>query len=148
MIRFPRMKIPLLRLLLLLDHAGQNTVDLSAIEILVLDEADRMLDMGFVHDIRKVLALLPGRRQNLLFSATYSAEVRQLADSLLHKPAHIEVARHKPAAETVEQFVYRVNRSDKRELLIHLIEDGEWDVGLRGRMAENSEKWLLLLISR
>src|SRR5690606_24298974 len=77
----------------LLDHAGQRTVDLSKVEVLVLDEADRMLDMGFVHDIRRVLKLLPQRRQNLLFSATFSDDIRSLADTLLDRPAMIEVAR-------------------------------------------------------
>jgi ATP-dependent RNA helicase RhlE len=110
----------------LLDHAGQGTVDLSAVEILVLDEADRMLDMGFIHDIRKVLALLPRRRQNLLFSATYSAEIKRLADGLLHNPAMIEVARRNTAAETVTQHVYRVDKEAKRDLLIHLIDEGRW----------------------
>jgi ATP-dependent RNA helicase RhlE len=110
----------------LLDHAGQRSVDLSAVEILVLDEADRMLDMGFIHDIRKVLALLPKRRQNLLFSATYSTDIKRLADSLLHQPALIEVARRNTAAETVTQHVYRVDKEGKRDLLIHLIDEGQW----------------------
>jgi ATP-dependent RNA helicase RhlE len=110
----------------LLDHAGQHTVDLSQVEILVLDEADRMLDMGFIHDIRKVLALLPARRQNLLFSATYSTEIKRLADKLLHQPATIEVARRNTAAEKVTQHVYRVDKAAKRDLLIHLVEDGRW----------------------
>jgi ATP-dependent RNA helicase RhlE len=110
----------------LLDHAGQGTVDLSAVEILVLDEADRMLDMGFIHDIRKVLALLPRRRQNLLFSATYSNEIKRLADGLLHNPAMIEVARRNTAAETVTQHVYHVDQQAKRDLLIHLIDEGQW----------------------
>jgi ATP-dependent RNA helicase RhlE len=110
----------------LLDHAGQGTVDLSAIEILVLDEADRMLDMGFIHDIRKVLALLPRQRQNLLFSATYSKDIKRLADGLLHNPAMIEVARRNTAAETVTQHVYQVDKQDKRDLLIHLIDEGQW----------------------
>jgi len=110
----------------LLDHAGQGTVDLSAVEILVLDEADRMLDMGFIHDIRKVLALLPKRRQNLLFSATYSNDIKRLADKLLHQPALIEVARRNTAAETVTQHVYRVDKDAKRDLLIHLIDEGQW----------------------
>ena len=110
----------------LLDHAGQATVDLSAIEILVLDEADRMLDMGFIHDIRKVLALLPKERQNLLFSATYSSDIKRLADGLLNDPALIEVARRNSAAESVAQQVYRVDKAGKRDLLIHLIEDGQW----------------------
>ena len=77
----------------LLDHVSQKTLDLSTVEILVLDEADRMLDMGFIHDIRKILALLPKRRQNLLFSATFSNEIRQLADKLLDEPVLIDVAR-------------------------------------------------------
>jgi ATP-dependent RNA helicase RhlE len=110
----------------LLDHVGQETVDLSAVEILVLDEADRMLDMGFIHDIRKVLALLPRRRQNLLFSATYSKEIKRLADGLLHNPAMIEVARRNTAAETVTQHVYQVDKQAKRDLLIHLIDAGQW----------------------
>jgi len=110
----------------LLDHAGQDTVDLSAVEILVLDEADRMLDMGFIHDIRKVLALLPRRRQNLLFSATYSNEIKRLADGLLHNPVMIEVARRNTAAETVTQHVYQVDQQAKRDLLIHLIDEGQW----------------------
>ena len=110
----------------LLDHAGQGTVDLSAVEILVLDEADRMLDMGFIHDIRRVLKLLPARRQNLLFSATYSEEIRQLADGLLNAPVMVEVARRNTAAETVSQAVYRCERGDKRRLLSHLIRRHDW----------------------
>lgn len=110
----------------LLDHANQRSVDLSAIEILVLDEADRMLDMGFIHDIRKVLSLLPKRRQNLLFSATYSNEIRRLSDGLLRQPALIEVARRGVAAESVAQRVYRVPKDAKRDFLIHLIDEGEW----------------------
>lgn len=110
----------------LLDHVGQRSVDLSAVEILVLDEADRMLDMGFIRDIRKVLALLPGRRQNLLFSATFSDEIRRLATDLLHDPASIEVARRNAPAEMVEQTVHQVDRSKKRALLAHLISSGRW----------------------
>jgi ATP-dependent RNA helicase RhlE len=110
----------------LLDHVSQSTVDLSAVEVLILDEADRMLDMGFIHDIRKVLALLPKARQNLLFSATYSAEIKRLADGLLTDPAQIEVARRNTAAELVTQHVYRVDQKAKRDLLIHLIEEGQW----------------------
>ncbi|MDH3712248.1 MAG: DEAD/DEAH box helicase [Gammaproteobacteria bacterium] len=110
----------------LLDHARQRSVDLSTIEILVLDEADRMLDMGFIHDIRKVLALLPGRRQNLLFSATYTQDVKRLANSLLHQPALIEVARRSAAAGSVAQCVYRVDKDAKRDFLIHLIDEGQW----------------------
>jgi ATP-dependent RNA helicase RhlE len=110
----------------LLDHAGQGNVDLSAIEFLVLDEADRMLDMGFIHDIRRVIQLLPQRRQNLLFSATYTREIRQLAQALLHEPQHIEVARRNLAAEGVAQLVHAVARERKRELLSHLILAGDW----------------------
>jgi ATP-dependent RNA helicase RhlE len=110
----------------LLDHAEQRTVDLSAVEILVLDEADHMLDMGFIRDIRKVLRLLPAQRQNLLFSATYSEDIRRLAEDLLDDPAEIEVARRSSAAETVTQHVYRVDKDAKRDLLVHLIEDGNW----------------------
>ncbi len=112
----------------LLDHAGQKTVDLSRVEILVLDEADRMLDMGFIHDIRKVLALLPhtARRQNLLFSATFSDEIKQLADRLLNAPELIEVARRNTATELVEQQVYPVDKARKRELLSHMIGSQNW----------------------
>ncbi|WP_455383984.1 DEAD/DEAH box helicase [Acidihalobacter prosperus] len=111
----------------LLDHAGQKTVDLSQVEVLVLDEADRMLDMGFIHDIKRVLALLPKQRQNLLFSATYSDDIRKLADNLLRDPVLIEVARRNTAAETVEQHIYPVDKSRKRELLSHLIHSGGWE---------------------
>ena len=108
----------------LLDHAGQRTIDLSAVEILVLDEADRMLDMGFIRDIRKVLALLPERRQNLLFSATFSKEIRALASGLLHEAASVQVTPRNTASELVEQVVYRVDRERKRELLSHLVQTG------------------------
>jgi ATP-dependent RNA helicase RhlE len=110
----------------LLDHVQQKTIDLSGIEILVLDEADRMLDMGFIRDIRKILALLPRQRQNLLFSATYSEEIKQLADGLLDNPALIEVARRNTAAELVTQVVHPVDRERKRELLSHLIRNHDW----------------------
>ncbi|WP_372522890.1 DEAD/DEAH box helicase [Sulfuricaulis sp.] len=110
----------------LLDHVGQRTVDLSHVEILVLDEADRMLDMGFIRDIRKILALLPKKRQNLLFSATFSDEIKQLADGLLNAPVLIEVERHKIAAELVSQVVHPVDRARKRELLAHLIHSQGW----------------------
>ena len=103
----------------LLDHVQQRTIDLSTIEIPVLDEADRMLDMGFIHDIRKILNVLPPKRQNLLFSATFSDEIRALADRLLDNPASIEVARRNTTAETVEQRIYPVDRERKRELLAH-----------------------------
>ena len=110
----------------LLDHVQQKTLDLSGIEILVLDEADRMLDMGFIHDIRKVLALLPRKRQNLLFSATFSDEIKALANTLLNQPKVIEVARRNTAATTVRQTVHPVGRDRKRELLAHLIRERNW----------------------
>ena len=110
----------------LLDHVGQKTLDLSRVEILVLDEADRMLDMGFIRDIRKILALLPGGRQNLLFSATFSNDIKQLADKLLNSPVMIEVARRNTAAERVSQLVHPVDRSRKRELLSFLIGSNNW----------------------
>jgi len=110
----------------LLDHLGQGTLDLRGVEILVLDEADRMLDMGFIHDIRKVLAALPPKRQNLLFSATFSDEIRSLADRLLNAPVPIEVARRNTAAEAVAQTVHPVDRTRKRELLTRLILTRDW----------------------
>ncbi len=110
----------------LLDHVGQRTVDLSSVEILVLDEADRMLDMGFIHDIRRLLRLLPEGRQNLLFSATFSDEIRQLASGLLEEPVMLEVARRNTAAETVTQIIHPVDRERKRELLSFLISSRDW----------------------
>lgn len=110
----------------LLDHVSQKTVDLSAVEILVLDEADRMLDMGFIHEVRKILNLLPKKRQNLLFSATFSGAIKNLADSLLNRPVMIEVARRNTSAETVEQLVLPVDRERKSELLSHQITSGNW----------------------
>ena len=110
----------------LLDHVGQKTVDLSRVEILVLDEADRMLDMGFIRDIRKVLALLPKKRQNLLFSATFSDEIKTLADGLLNAPTLVEVARRNTATELVSQVVHPVDRERKRALLSLLISSHDW----------------------
>jgi len=110
----------------LLDHVGQKTVDLSKVEILVLDEADRMLDMGFIRDIRKVLALLPKKRQNLLFSATFSDEIKTLADGLLNAPTLVEVARRNTATELVSQVVHPVDRERKRALLSFLISSHDW----------------------
>ncbi|WP_018150894.1 DEAD/DEAH box helicase [Leeia oryzae] len=110
----------------LLDHVNQKTVDLSQVEILVLDEADRMLDMGFIRDIRKILALLPKKRQNLLFSATFSDEIKGLAQSFLTNPDTIEVARRNTAAESVSQQVYLVPKEFKRALLIDLIRKHNW----------------------
>ncbi|MBI4194444.1 MAG: DEAD/DEAH box helicase [Betaproteobacteria bacterium] len=110
----------------LLDHVQQKTVDLSRVEILVLDEADRMLDMGFIHDIRRILALLPPQRQNLLFSATFSDEIRKLADGLLRAPALIEVARRNAESALVAQRAHPVAQARKRELLAHLVSSGDW----------------------
>jgi ATP-dependent RNA helicase RhlE len=105
----------------LLDHARQRTIDLGAVEILVLDEADRMLDMGFIRDIRSILALLPDRRQNLLFSATFSKEIRGLAEGLLDRPASVQVTPRNTPTDLVRQVVHPVDRSRKRELLSHLV---------------------------
>jgi ATP-dependent RNA helicase RhlE len=110
----------------LLDHANQKTIDLSKIEILVLDEADRMLDMGFLPDIKRILDLLPKKRQNLLFSATFSNDIRKLADRLLNKPRLIEVAQRNTTAERIEQVVYLVDKGRKRQLLSFLIGSGNW----------------------
>jgi len=110
----------------LLDHVQQRTIDLRHVEILVLDEADRMLDMGFIHDIRKILALLPKQRQNLLFSATFSDDIRKLSGSILHDPATVEVARRNTAVEAISQVVHPVHRERKRELLSHLVLSNDW----------------------
>jgi len=110
----------------LLDHVQQKTLDLSHVEILVLDEADRMLDMGFIRDIKKVLALLPKKRQNLLFSATFSDEIKLLADGLLNQPAMIEVARRNATADKVTHVVHPVDRERKKDLLAHLIKQHNW----------------------
>jgi ATP-dependent RNA helicase RhlE len=109
----------------LLDLVGQGKADLTHIEFFVLDEADRMLDMGFIHDIRKVLKLLPKNRQNLLFSATFSNEIKKLASGFLHHPTYVEVARNETAHQ-VTQVVYPVNKSQKRALLSKLISEGDW----------------------
>jgi len=110
----------------LLDHLGQGTIDLSGIEILVLDEADRMLDMGFIRDVRKIMNALPQQRQNLLFSATFSKEIRQLAADLLDSPAEIQVAARNIPADKVSQVVWPVDQARKRELLSHQIGAKNW----------------------
>ena len=110
----------------LLDHASQKTVDLSTVEILVLDEADRMLDMGFIRDIRKILDMLPRQRQNLLFSATYSSDIRKLSEKLLDNPAQVEVARRNVPTELVSQVIHPVDRERKRELLSFMIGSQNW----------------------
>ncbi|MEX5340290.1 DEAD/DEAH box helicase [Pseudomonas sp. I2] len=132
----------------LLDLAGQGSVDLAHVEILVLDEADRMLDMGFIHDVKKVLARLPAKRQNLLFSATFSKDITDLADKLLHNPERIEVTPPNTTVERIEQRVYRLPASHKRALLAHLITLGAWEQVLvftrtkhgANRLAEYLEK--------
>jgi ATP-dependent RNA helicase RhlE len=110
----------------LLDLAQQRVADLSKVQVLVLDEADRMLDMGFINDIRKIIKLLPPKRQNLLFSATYSDDIRGLAERLLHDPISIQVAPRNAPIELVEQRAYRVQKEQKRHLLVHLIQEGKW----------------------
>ncbi|QGZ42034.1 ATP-dependent RNA helicase RhlE [Pseudoduganella flava] len=110
----------------LLDHLAQGTVNLDKVEILVLDEADRMLDMGFIRDIRKVLAALPPKRQNLLFSATFSDEIKALADGLLDKPATIEVARRNSTVEIIAQKIHPVDRDKKHPMLSYLIRTHKW----------------------
>ncbi|MCA3219943.1 MAG: DEAD/DEAH box helicase [Burkholderiales bacterium] len=110
----------------LLDHHGQKTIDLSHVEVLVLDEADRMLDMGFIHDIKRVLRILPPKRQNLLFSATFSDEIRDLANGLLNQPKHIQVTPRNSTVESVAQRVIAVDAKRKPELLLHLVKEGNW----------------------
>ena len=132
----------------LLDHVGQGTINLGTVEVLVLDEADRMLDMGFIRDIRRILALLPARRQNLLFSATFSDEIRRLADGLLDNPASVQVTPRNATAELVRQVVHPVDRERKRELLSHLVRSGRIDQALvftrtkhgANRLAEQLDK--------
>jgi ATP-dependent RNA helicase RhlE len=111
----------------LLDHAERGTVDLSRIRFLVLDEADRMLDLGFIDDIQRVAEYLPAKRQTLLFSATYSKSIKQLADELLNKPRRVEVARRTVTADAVTQAVYQVEKSRKREMLSLMIRKGDWN---------------------
>jgi ATP-dependent RNA helicase RhlE len=132
----------------LLDIHEQNKIDLRSVEILVLDEADRMLDMGFIKDIRRIISLLPARRQNLLFSATFADEVRALAATLLTDPAQVQIARRNAPVEAVRQVVYRVDRTRKRDLLSHLIRSGRIDRALvftrtkhgASRLAEQLER--------
>jgi ATP-dependent RNA helicase RhlE len=110
----------------LLDHVGQRSVDLSQVDILVLDEADRMLDMGFIRDIRKILALLPGHKQTLMFSATFSKEIKQLSQELLNSPALVEVAQRNTTAALVTQVIHPVDKNRKRELLSYLVGSNNW----------------------
>jgi ATP-dependent RNA helicase RhlE len=108
----------------LLDHVAQRTIDLGRVEILVLDEADRMLDMGFIRDIRRIIALLPAHRQNLLFSATFSDEIKDLARAFLVDPAYVQIAGRNTAPALVDQLIHPVDRERKRELLSHLVRSG------------------------
>ena len=110
----------------LLDLIGQGALDLSAVEFFVLDEADRMLDMGFIHDIKKVLKMLPRDKQSLLFSATFSSSIKTLADTLLDNPTLIEVAKRNTSAQTISQKVHFVDKGRKKELLVHLIKRDNW----------------------
>jgi ATP-dependent RNA helicase RhlE len=132
----------------LLDHVQQKTIDLRHVEILVLDEADRMLDMGFIHDIRRIIGLLPKVRQNLMFSATFPEEIRKLAGTFMHNPQLVEVARRNTPAELVAQVQHPVDQSRKKDLLAHLVKENNWQQVLvftktkRGanRLAEALEK--------
>jgi len=110
----------------LLDHVQQKTIDLSRVEMLVLDEADRMLDMGFIRDIRKIIERVPAQRQNLMFSATFSKEIRSLAATFLNAPVEIQVAAKSTTADRVSQIVHPVDKGRKRELLSELIGKGNW----------------------
>ena len=110
----------------LLDHLHQGTVSLSELQILVLDEADRMLDMGFIHDIKRIMARLPKERQTLFFSATFAKEIKELADTLLKTPVLIEVAKPNSTADKIEQLAYRVDSQRKREMLSYLIGSRQW----------------------
>ncbi len=131
----------------LLDHHQQRTLDISHVEIFVLDEADRMLDMGFIHDIKKVLAFLPAQKQSLLFSATFSDEIKALADRLLNKPVLIEVARRNQTADTIAQKVHPVGRDMKKDLLAHLIKSNDWDqVLVFTRMKSGANKLVEFLL--
>jgi ATP-dependent RNA helicase RhlE len=114
----------------MMDLYNQKAVRFDKLEVLVLDEADRMLDMGFIHDIKKILAILPKKRQNLLFSATFSPEIRQLAKGLVNNPVEISVTPRNATAVSVEQWLHPVDKKRKTELLIKLIKDGHWDQAL------------------
>ena len=132
----------------LLDHVQQKTIDLRHVEILVLDEADRMLDMGFIHDIRRIIGLLPKQRQNLMFSATFPEEIRKLAGTFMRDPQLVEVARRNTPAELVAQVQHPVDQARKKDLLAHLVKENNWQQVLvftktkRGanRLAEALEK--------
>jgi ATP-dependent RNA helicase RhlE len=131
----------------LLDHHQQRTLDLSHVQIFVLDEADRMLDMGFIHDIKKVLAVLPVQKQSLLFSATFSDEIKALADRLLNKPVLIEVARRNQTNDSIAQKIHPVGREMKKDLLCHLIQENDWhQVLVFTRMKSGANKLVEFLL--
>lgn len=111
----------------LLDLYQQNAIKFNQVDILILDEADRMLDMGFINDIRKIIALLPKKRQNLMFSATFSADIRKLAKSIVNNPVEISVSPENTTANTVEQWITPVDKAKKSELLVHLIKENQWE---------------------
>jgi ATP-dependent RNA helicase RhlE len=132
----------------LLDHVEQRTLSLQHIEILVLDEADRMLDMGFIPAIRRILALLPARRQNLLFSATFPDEIRKLAAGFMHNPATVEVAPRNKPIELISQLAYSVHPTRKRELLSHLVRTNNWQQVLVFTRTKHGANRLALQLER
>ena len=132
----------------LLDHVQQRTIDLRQVEVLVLDEADRMLDMGFIPAIRRVLALLPAKRQNLLFSATFPDEIRKLANSFMRDPATVEVAPRNKPIELISQIVYLVHPTRKRELLSHLVKTNNWQQVLVFTRTKHGANRLALQLER
>jgi len=132
----------------LLDHCNQGHLDLSQVEILVLDEADRMLDMGFIPDVRRILSKLPNKRQNLLFSATFSPEIRKLAQGVLHKPIVVEVARTNAAADTVSQVVQMVEQKEKTALLSYIIGSQQWEQVLVFTRTKHGANKLAKLLDR
>ncbi|WP_407695615.1 DEAD/DEAH box helicase [Shewanella psychropiezotolerans] len=110
----------------LLDLYNQGAVNFNQLEVLILDEADRMLDMGFIHDIKKILRVLPAKRQNLMFSATFSDDIRKLAKGLVNNPVEISVTPRNATAKSVEQYIYQVDQKQKTAALIHLIKQNDW----------------------
>ncbi len=132
----------------LLDHLQRGTINLSQVETLILDEADRMLDMGFINDIRKVMKSLPAKRQTLLFSATFSQEIKRLSKDLLNNPSLIEVARQNSAAESVTQVVYPVDRGRKLELLSHMIGANNWRQVLVFTRTKHGANWVSQQLQR
>jgi ATP-dependent RNA helicase RhlE len=132
----------------LLDLVNQRNLDLSHIKIAILDEADRMLDMGFIHDIRKIIRLLPKKRQTLFFSATYSKEIKTLSNTILSQPKYVEVARRNTTAETINQCIYHVPKLRKKDLLAHLITKGDWNQVLVFTKTKHGAKRLAYLLDK